>query len=197
MDQAPKFRASFAQISWETQAVNCVNIQRLLNLYLYYPTLLYALSPPCACYSAASRKRRQPSFVPPCIHGHLSLTPVLNAATTTKEGHALCCRRACLKVEGALGPLVLTVTVVGWRLSVLPNRTYSSDRVIFANFVSYISAQDGPKFRAHCAQPASAQISKNILRNSRSGQAVAALRSCVSQRGKRSVSPLSYVLREI
>ena len=108
--------------------------------------------------------------MPPCIHGHLSLTPVLNAATTTKEGHALCCRRACLKVEGALGPLVLTVTVVGWRLSVLPNRTYSSDRVIFANFVSYISAQDGPKFRAHCAQPASAQISKNILRNSRSGQ---------------------------
>ena len=110
--------------------------------------------------------------MPPCIHGHLSLTPVLNAATTTKEGHALCCRRACLKVEGALGPLVLTVTVVGWRLSVLPNRTYSSDRVIFANFVSYISAQDGPKFRAHFAQPASAQISKNISRNSGPSQVI-------------------------
>ena len=40
----------------------------------------------------------------------------------------------------------------------------------FAIFVSYICVQDGPKFRAHFAQPASAQISENIARNSGTGQ---------------------------
>ena len=41
----------------------------------------------------------------------------------------------------------------------------------FAIFVSYICVDDGPKFRAHFAQLASAQISENIARNSDSGQA--------------------------
>ena len=47
-----------ARISWETQAINYVNIQRLytpLPTCTYYPTLICALTPLCACYSAASR----------------------------------------------------------------------------------------------------------------------------------------------
>ena len=62
VDRAPKFRASFAQISWETQAIHCVNIQYLHTPLPIYPTLilpystLCALSPPCACYSAASAR---------------------------------------------------------------------------------------------------------------------------------------------
>ena len=62
VDRAPKFRASFAQISWETQAINCVNIQCLhtplpiILLILSYSTLCapaQPTKPPCACYSAA------------------------------------------------------------------------------------------------------------------------------------------------
>ena len=44
----------------------------------------------------------------------------------------------------------------------------------FAIFFSYTCVEDGPKFRAHFARKAaSAQISENIARNSRSGQVLA------------------------
>lgn len=46
----------------------------------------------------------------------------------------------------------------------------AGDKTKFAIFVSCTCVQDGPKFRAHFAQPASAQISENIARNSDSGQ---------------------------
>ena len=133
--------------------------------YIFYSTVC-CLSPRYACCSAAWHQPR-PTFSCAarsagnfCASTHVhprtpqSATAVLRATATKDEAASL------------VGPYCNC----GWQLSVLPNRTFSSDRVIFANFVSYISAQDGPKFRAHFAQPASAQISKNISRNSGTGQ---------------------------
>ena len=133
--------------------------------YIFYSTVC-CLSPRYACCSAAWHQPR-PTFSCAarsagnfCASTHVhprtpqSATAVLRATATKDEAASL------------VGPYCNC----GWQLSVLPNRTFSSDRVIFANFVSYISAQDRPKFRAHFAQPASAQISKNISRNSGTGQ---------------------------
>ena len=133
--------------------------------YIFYSTVC-CLSPRYACCSAAWHQPR-PTFSCAarsagnfCASTHVhprtpqSATAVLRATATKDEAASL------------VGPYCNC----GWQLSVLPNRTFSSDRVIFANFVSYISAQDRPKFRAHFAQPASAQISENIARNSDSGQ---------------------------
>ena len=88
-DRAPKFRASFAQISWGTQAINCVNIQRLHTpLPTYYPTLICALSPPCACYCIAQHPREaQATFVPPrSLMSHADASGVSSAAAERRSG---------------------------------------------------------------------------------------------------------------
>ena len=45
VDQAPKFRVSFAQISWETQAINCVDTTASQQLHTPLPTYILSKQP--------------------------------------------------------------------------------------------------------------------------------------------------------